>query len=65
MARTLCIEAYRSPWFLLALIAGGLVGTTITHVILQRGLELSKLLPSYGIVLGFIIVWIIIRKACK
>jgi len=65
MARVLCIEFYRSPWFLLFLIAGGLVGATITHVILQRELELSKLLPSYGIVLGFIIVWIVIRKTCK
>jgi len=66
MARTLCIEAYRSPWWLLVFVVGGLLGATIGHVILQRGLELSQLLRFYiGWALGVILVWITIRKICK
>jgi len=63
MTRALRIGVYRSPWWLLFLLVGGLVGAIIAHVILQGGLELSRLLRFYtGWALGVIIVWIVIRK---
>jgi len=63
MTRVLRIEAYRSPWWLLVFLVGGLVGATITHVILQRMLELSQLLLFYiSWALGVIIVWSVIRR---
>lgn len=63
MTRALRIEVYRSPWWLLVFLGAGLVGAIITHVILEGGLELSRLLRFYiGWVLGVIIVWIVIRK---
>jgi len=63
MARALRIEVYRSPWWLLFILIGGLVGAIITHVILQGGLELPQLLRFYiGWALGVIIAWSVIRK---
>jgi len=44
--------------WLLVFVVAGLVGATMVHVVLQRGLELSQLLPFYiGWTLGVIIVW--------
>jgi len=63
MTRVFRIEVYRSPWWLFFLLIGGLVGAIITHVILERGLELSRLLRFYiGWMLGVIIAWSVIRK---
>jgi len=63
MARALRTEAYRSPWWLLVFVVAGLAGATTAHAILQRGLELSQLLPfCIGWTLGVIIVWSVIRK---
>jgi len=63
MTRALPIEVYRSPWWLLFILGGGLVGAIITSVILEGGLELSRLSRFYiGWALGVTIVWIVIRK---
>jgi len=63
MARVLRIEVYRSPWWLLFLLVGGLVGATTASAILQGGLELPQLLRFYiGWALGVVIVWSVIRK---
>jgi len=63
MVRALCIEVYRSPWWLLVFVVAGLAGVATVHVILQGGLESSQLLPFYiGWTLGVIIVWSVIRK---
>ena len=63
MARALRIEVYRSPWWLLLLLIGGLVGVTIASAVLQGGLELPQLLRFYiGWALGVIIAWSVIRK---
>ena len=63
MARAFRTKVYRSPWWLLIFLGAGLVGATIVHAVLQRGLELSQLLPFYiGWALGVIIAWSAIRK---